>query len=65
MKIKNVKIKSLSVYPHTLSIIPGEVMRIHIYQTNTIALINDCFANGSDFIAPLAISTKMRNLELV
>ena len=56
MKIKNVKLKSLSVYPHKLHIIPGEVMRIHIYQPNTVALINDCFANGSDFIAPLNIS---------
>ena len=53
MKIKQVKVKPLIVYPQNLSIIPGEIMRIHVFQPEVKAIINDCFANGNDFIVPL------------
>lgn len=62
MKVKQIQVKPRIVYPHNLSIIPGEVMRIHIFQPEIKAIINDCFANGTDFIVPLQI--KSTNLEL-
>lgn len=62
MKIKHSKVKPLIIYPHNLSIIPGEIMRIHVFQPDIKAIINDCFANGSDFIVPLP--NKTSNLEI-
>ena len=39
-------------------ILPKENVRLHIFQTQYKALINDCFATGKDFIVPFVFNGK-------
>jgi len=56
--MKNVKTKSTGLFPLSLVILPNESMRLHIYQTEFKALVNDCFATGRDFVVPFVYNGK-------
>lgn len=50
--MKKIKTKSLGLFPLSMVILPKESVRLHIFESQFKALINDCFANGKDFVVP-------------
>ena len=56
--MKNIQTKSIGLYPLPMVILPKEVVRLHIFQNQYKALINDCFASGKDFIIPFIFNGK-------
>jgi len=52
MKMRNIKTRSVGLYPLSMVILPNESVRLHIYQAQFKALVNDCFASGKDFVVP-------------
>lgn len=52
MKMRNIKTRSIGLYPLSMVILPNESVRLHIYQAQFKALVNDCFASGKDFVVP-------------
>ena len=58
MKMKNIKTRSLGLFPLSMVILPKESIRLHIYQVQFKALVNDCFASGNDFVVPFVYEGK-------
>ena len=58
MKMRNIQTKSVGLFPLPMVILPKENVRLHIFQTQYKALINDCFATGKDFIVPFVFNGK-------
>lgn len=50
--MRNIKTRSVGLYPLSMVILPNESVRLHIYQAQFKALVNDCFASGKDFVVP-------------
>ena len=61
MKMKNIKLRSLGLFPLSMVILPKESIRLHIYQAQFKALVNDCFASGNDFVVPFVYEGKQTN----
>jgi Lon protease-like protein len=61
MKMKNIKTKSVGLFPLSLVILPNESIRLHIYQSHIKALVNDCFASGKDFVVPFVYNGQPTN----
>mgnify|MGYP000066235041 CR=1 FL=1 len=59
MKMKNIQTKSVGLFPLPMVILPKETIRLHIFQNQYKALINDCFATGKDFIVPFKHNGKV------
>lgn len=62
MNSNKVKVRSLGLIPLPLVILPKECSRLHIYQSQFKALVNDCFASGKDFVVPFMYKGKPTNL---
>lgn len=58
MNTNKIKVRSLGVFPLPLVILPKESSRLHIYQSQFKALVNDCFASGKDFVIPFIYNGK-------
>jgi len=58
MKMKNIKTRSLGLFPISMVILPKESIRLHVYQKQFKALVNDCFASGNDFVVPFIYEGK-------
>lgn len=59
MKMRNIQTKSVGLFPLPMVILPKETIRLHIFQNQYKALINDCFATGKDFIVPFIHNGKV------
>ena len=58
MKMRNIQTKSVGLFPLPMVILPKENIRLHIFENQYKALINDCFASGKDFIIPFVYNGK-------
>lgn len=47
------------MFPLNLVILPGEVLRLHIFERRYKKLINECFANNADFVIPFMQSNQI------
>lgn len=62
MNSNKIKVRSLGLIPLPLVILPKECSRLHIYQSQFKALVNDCFASGKDFVVPFMYKGEPTNL---
>lgn len=56
--MKNIQTKTMGLFPLSMVILPSESVRLHIYESQFKALINDCFATGNDFVIPYIFDGK-------
>ncbi len=57
--MRNIGTKSIGLFPLNLVVLPGEVLRLHIFERKYKKLINECFANNSDFVIPFMQSNQI------
>ena len=58
MKMKNIQTKTMGLFPLSMVILPKESVRLHIFESQFKALVNDCFASGNDFVIPYVFDGK-------
>tara|TARA_R110002050_G_scaffold204327_1_gene339615 strand:+ start:107255 stop:107863 length:609 start_codon:yes stop_codon:yes gene_type:complete len=61
MKMKNIITRSVGLFPLSMVVLPKESVRLHIYQNQFKALVNDCFASGKDFVIPFIHNGNVTN----
>lgn len=52
MKLRTTKVTGLGLFPLPMVVLPGEISRLHIFEPQYKALINDCFASDKGFVIP-------------
>lgn len=62
MKLRKTEIKGFGLFPLPMVVLPGEVSRLHIFEPQYKALINDCFACDKGFVIPFIFNGEVSGI---
>jgi Lon protease-like protein len=65
MKLRKTDIQGFGLFPLPMVVLPGEVTRLHIFEPQYKALINDCFASDKGFVIPFIIDGEVSSIGIL